>query len=75
MHPSGDQLPLEPKNNPRTIKAWAFFDWANSAYALVITVAIFPGYFLAMTCDGNDSTVDYLTVLGMTMTTSSTFAY
>jgi MFS-type transporter involved in bile tolerance (Atg22 family) len=34
------------KNNPRTINGWAFFDWANSAYALVITVAIFPAYFL-----------------------------
>jgi UMF1 family MFS transporter len=38
--------PLPAKNNPRTINGWAFFDWANSAYALVITVAIFPGYFL-----------------------------
>ncbi|MGB4959929.1 MAG: MFS transporter, partial [Saprospiraceae bacterium] len=26
-------------------KAWAIFDWANSAYALVISTAIFPGYF------------------------------
>ena len=33
------------KNNPRTINGWAMFDWANSAYALVITVAIFPAYF------------------------------
>lgn len=40
-----------PKNNPETIKGWAFFDWANSAYALVITVAIFPGYFESMTPD------------------------
>lgn len=39
------------KNDPSTIRAWAFFDWANSAYALVITVAIFPGYFEAMTPD------------------------
>ncbi len=39
------------KNNPETIRAWAIFDWANSAYALVITVAIFPGYFQAMTPD------------------------
>ncbi len=39
------------KNNPETIRGWAFFDWANSAYALVITVAIFPGYFGAMTPD------------------------
>lgn len=26
--------------------AWAMFDWANSAYALIITVAIFPPYLL-----------------------------
>jgi MFS transporter, UMF1 family len=39
------------KNDPKTINGWAFFDWANSAYALVITVAIFPGYFEAMTPD------------------------
>jgi UMF1 family MFS transporter len=39
------------KNDTSTIRAWAFFDWANSAYALVITVAIFPGYFEAMTPD------------------------
>jgi UMF1 family MFS transporter len=40
-----------PKNDKRTIIGWAFFDWANSAYALVITVAIFPGYFLTLTSD------------------------
>lgn len=38
-------------NNKRTINAWAFFDWANSAFALTITVAIFPGYFSAVTFD------------------------
>ena len=35
-------------NDPKTIKAWAFFDWANSAYSLVITTAIFPIYFIAV---------------------------
>jgi MFS transporter, UMF1 family len=39
------------KNDKRITTAWAFFDWANSAYALVITVAIFPAYFLAKTDD------------------------
>ncbi|MCC6463250.1 MAG: MFS transporter [Saprospiraceae bacterium] len=39
------------KNDKRTITAWAFFDWANSAYALVITVAIFPPYFLGIAPD------------------------
>jgi UMF1 family MFS transporter len=38
-------------NNPRTLNAWAFFDWANSAFALVITVAIFPAYFIEVTND------------------------
>lgn len=38
-------------NSKRIINGWAFFDWANSAYALVIMVAIFPAYFLAVTSD------------------------
>ena len=56
------------KNNRRTINAWAFFDWANSAYALVITVAIFPGYFLAMT---NDT----VSILGYRMSDSTLYAW
>ncbi|MBK6997058.1 MAG: MFS transporter [Lewinellaceae bacterium] len=57
------------------MNAWAFFDWANSAYALVITVAIFPAYFLAMTGDGIKETIDYVQVAGIRMTNSSLFAY
>lgn len=37
------------KNDRRIVSGWTFFDWANSAFALVITVAIFPEYFLAVT--------------------------
>lgn len=36
-------------NRPRTIRAWCFFDWANSAYSLVITTAVFPLYYSAVT--------------------------
>ncbi|HMR89106.1 MAG TPA: MFS transporter [Saprospiraceae bacterium] len=36
-------------NNKKTINAWAIFDWANSAYALVISTAIFPVYFIKYT--------------------------
>jgi len=39
------------KNNKRTIRAWAFFDWANSAYNLVITSTIFPAYYVAITAN------------------------
>lgn len=38
-------------NSKRVIRGWVFFDWANSAYALVIMVAVFPAYFLAVTDD------------------------
>ncbi len=31
-------------DDKRIVNAWAMFDWANSAFALVITTAIFPGY-------------------------------
>ncbi|MCX6256950.1 MAG: MFS transporter [Bacteroidia bacterium] len=35
------------KNNPKIIKAWCFYDWANSVYSLSITTAIFPAYYSA----------------------------
>jgi UMF1 family MFS transporter len=33
----------------KVINGWAMYDWANSAYNLVITSTIFPAYFEAMT--------------------------
>lgn len=35
------------KNDPRVLRAWCFYDWANSVHALVITTTIFPLYFTA----------------------------
>ena len=40
---------MEPKNNKRVIRSWAFFDWANSSYNLVITSTIFPAYYSIIT--------------------------
>lgn len=40
---------MESKNNKKTIRAWAMFDWANSAYNLVITSTIFPAYYAIIT--------------------------
>lgn len=36
-------------NDKRVINGWSFFDWANSAYYLVISTTIFPIYYLAST--------------------------
>lgn len=33
------------KDDPITIKAWTFYDWANSVFPLVITSAIFPNFY------------------------------
>ena len=64
--PTSNPAPL--KNDKRVITGWAFFDWANSAYALVITVAIFPGYFLELT---NDT----VNVFGLRMSDSTLYAW
>lgn len=39
------------KNDKKVIRSWAFFDWANSAYNLVITSTIFPAYYVAITAN------------------------
>ncbi|MAD98366.1 MAG: MFS transporter [Flavobacteriaceae bacterium] len=35
----------------KLINAWAFYDWANSVYSLVISTAVFPLYYTAVTKD------------------------
>src|SRR5690606_30591255 len=37
------------KNDKRLIRSWSMYDWANSAYNLVITSTIFPAYYTAIT--------------------------
>jgi UMF1 family MFS transporter len=57
-----------PRNNKKVINGWAFFDWANSAFALVITAAIFPAYYIAVTDDT-------ISVLGMDMSNSALYDF
>jgi len=37
------------KNDKKIMRAWAFYDWANSVYSLVITSTIFPIYYVTIT--------------------------
>lgn len=45
------------KGDKKTMNAWAFYDWANSVYPLVISTAIFPIFYESVTStkdmDGN----------------------
>jgi len=36
------------KGNKKLLHAWAFYDWANSVYSLVIASAIFPIFYMAL---------------------------
>jgi UMF1 family MFS transporter len=37
------------KGDKKLINSWAFYDWANSVYSLVISTAIFPIYYESVT--------------------------
>ena len=37
------------KGSKKLTNAWAFYDWANSVYSLVISTAVFPIYYSSMT--------------------------
>ncbi|MUP45473.1 MFS transporter [Gramella sp. BOM4] len=49
-----------PKGSKKLITAWAFYDWANSVYSLVISSAIFPIFYGALTIlkDENGKVLD-----------------
>lgn len=61
------------KNNKKTINGWCMYDWANSVYALVITTAIFPEYFLGVT--STQEGVSNLSLFGIEMTNSVVYSY
>ncbi|MFA6276711.1 MAG: MFS transporter [Pedobacter sp.] len=66
---------MQQKNDKKVIRSWAFFDWANSAYNLVITSTIFPAYYTIITSDKNDNTIDYVTFLGRKFVNSALYSY
>jgi UMF1 family MFS transporter len=40
------------RNNRRAVWSWAFIDWANSAFSLVVMTAFFPALFKDYWCKG-----------------------
>ena len=53
--------------------AWAFYDWANSVYSLVISTAVFPIYFEAVT--RNASEANTVQFLGFELMNSTLYSY
>jgi len=69
-----DQSAISRKKNYR---AWAMYDWANSAYNLVITSTIFPAYYEGVTSQktGDIVTNDKVLFLGIEFTNTVLFDY
>lgn len=49
-------------------RAWAMYDWGNSAYNLVITSTIFPAYYIAITTNKEAAQPDQVSFFGMEIT-------
>ncbi len=58
--------------NKKVINAWCMYDWANSVYSLVITSAIFPAYYNAVTSNNGS---DLVTFFGVNIDKSVLLAY
>ena len=48
------------KGSLKLRNAWAFYDWANSVYSLVISSSIFPIYFAAICSESGNATIRFL---------------
>ncbi|MDH3321449.1 MAG: MFS transporter [Flavobacteriaceae bacterium] len=59
------------RGDKKLINSWAFYDWANSVYSLVISTAVFPIYYETVTkTDGG-----FVTFLGMQFNSTSLYTY
>lgn len=47
------------RGNPRVIRAWTIYDWANSVYQLSITSAILPAYYSAVAAGDEQGMVSF----------------
>ena len=65
------------KGNKKIINAWTFYDWANSVYPLVVTTAIFPTFYQAVTTHelADGSTSDLISFFGYILPSSAVYSY
>ena len=59
----------------KVVNGWAMYDWANSAYNLVITSTIFPAYFEAIAVDDKAISKTHVTFLGRHFENTALYNY
>ena len=60
------------KGSRKLLNAWAFYDWANSVYALVISSSIFPLFFGQLFRQSGSETISFF---GMDKTGETIISY
>jgi UMF1 family MFS transporter len=67
------------KGDKKVINAWAFYDWANSVYPLVITTAIFPIFYESTAYHTieqvNGEEVKYLEIFGYKVVNTAAISF
>jgi len=59
------------KGDKKLINSWAFYDWANSVYSLVISTAVFPIYYESVT----QTESGLVSFLGMEFNNTTLYTY
>ncbi len=59
------------KGDRKLIHSWAFYDWANSVYSLVISTAVFPIYYESVT----ETESGMVSFLGQSINHTSLYTY
>ena len=62
------------RGSKKLTKAWAFYDWANSVYPLVISTAVFPIYYSSITSSFANEAGD-ISFLGMQWNPTTLYDY
>ena len=60
-----------PKGSKKLLNAWAFYDWANSVYPLVISSAVFPIFYESLFANRSH----YISVFGMYLKNSALISF
>ena len=65
------------KNDPKIIRAWTFYDWANSVYPLVISSAVFPIFYESKTSvkENGVTIYDQISFFGLHFKNTEFYAY
>lgn len=60
-----------PKGSKKLLNAWAFYDWANSVYPLVISSAVFPIFYEALFSEKGH----YISVFGLSLKNTALISF